>query len=320
MLTVEEKYAGQMMKCPLCGGTFTVPGLPAAPAVPAAPPEVYSLEPEPAPPAAEPAPAPSPAPATPAATAPTPEPAAAPAPAPPPPEGYRRVFSIWFNPEVLQFIAPAALLLVFVLQLFAWVGVYPGGVAAATQSAWGIAFGGYTEERDMASLFRLPTEQQVAEGDAKDIRPGFSFLMFVYLLLFFPTLIVTVGCLVLEFVPIKMPPALEKVLPWRWGIVAALNLAVFLFLGLQLPGKIGLETSAKEWSQKQLENREKERHEKSVPRLQAEAERGRDEETARTFVFRLVVLLHLLAIVSAAMMFWIGQRGTRPLPRIDVMW
>ncbi len=30
MLSVEEKYAGQMMKCSRCGGTFTVPNLPAA--------------------------------------------------------------------------------------------------------------------------------------------------------------------------------------------------------------------------------------------------------------------------------------------------
>ena len=36
MLTVPEQYAGQLMKCPLCAGTFTVPGLPPdAPSMPA---------------------------------------------------------------------------------------------------------------------------------------------------------------------------------------------------------------------------------------------------------------------------------------------
>ena len=30
MLQVPEQYAGQLMKCPLCGGTFTLPALPAA--------------------------------------------------------------------------------------------------------------------------------------------------------------------------------------------------------------------------------------------------------------------------------------------------
>src|SRR3989442_1506053 len=44
MLTVPEQYAGQLMKCPLCSGTFTVPALPPggsldAPAPPPAPPQ-----------------------------------------------------------------------------------------------------------------------------------------------------------------------------------------------------------------------------------------------------------------------------------------
>ena len=30
MLTVPEQYAGQLMKCPLCNGTFTVPALPSS--------------------------------------------------------------------------------------------------------------------------------------------------------------------------------------------------------------------------------------------------------------------------------------------------
>src|SRR6516164_4687182 len=66
LLTVPEQYAGQLMKCPLCAGTFTVPGLPAAPAAappPAAPSppaggDVYSLQ-EPAPSAPTAAPPPS---------------------------------------------------------------------------------------------------------------------------------------------------------------------------------------------------------------------------------------------------------------------
>src|SRR5438128_387044 len=58
MLTVQEQYAGQMMKCPLCAGTFTVPALPAGgveppatvpPPVPPTPgPDPYALRSEPA--------------------------------------------------------------------------------------------------------------------------------------------------------------------------------------------------------------------------------------------------------------------------------
>jgi hypothetical protein len=80
MLTVPEQYAGQLMKCPLCSGTFTVPALPGAPPV----------EPAPAFASPPPAPPPSSSPVANAAGSPSPE-ANAPvssvspgAPAPPP--------------------------------------------------------------------------------------------------------------------------------------------------------------------------------------------------------------------------------------------
>src|SRR5207244_222603 len=34
-LSVQEQFAGQLMKCPLCGNNFTVPALPQAAAAPA---------------------------------------------------------------------------------------------------------------------------------------------------------------------------------------------------------------------------------------------------------------------------------------------
>ncbi len=41
--------------------------------------------------------------------------------------------------------------------------------------------------------------------------------------------------MVLVVVPsIKLPPALLPVMPWRWGVVAGLNLILLLFLVLQI--------------------------------------------------------------------------------------
>src|SRR5207302_4393185 len=72
MLTVPEQFAGQLMKCPLCSGTFTVPVLPQPSAVPSGasdpaatfspqtppgPGDLYSVRKD-----AEPPPAPPPAP------------------------------------------------------------------------------------------------------------------------------------------------------------------------------------------------------------------------------------------------------------------
>src|SRR6516164_1038425 len=93
MLTVPEEFAGQLMKCPLCAGTFTVPGLPgAAPPPPPPEPDLYSIRheaPPPAPPPLPPVPDFELSPPLPP-TATTTKPAAAlapPPPPPPPPEG-----------------------------------------------------------------------------------------------------------------------------------------------------------------------------------------------------------------------------------------
>src|SRR6516225_7855845 len=47
MLTVPDEFAGQLMKCPLCTGTFTVPGLPGAASPPTTPvPDTYTIHPD----------------------------------------------------------------------------------------------------------------------------------------------------------------------------------------------------------------------------------------------------------------------------------
>src|SRR5205823_5545966 len=96
--------------------------------------------------------APTPASAAPPPAVPEPAFAAASAPpAPPPPPGYVHHSTIWFNPQVLQYVAPVSVVLIFILQLFPWVGIYPGGVPVVTQGAWGAAFGSYSVDHDLIS-------------------------------------------------------------------------------------------------------------------------------------------------------------------------
>jgi hypothetical protein len=186
MLTVPEQYAGQMMKCPLCNGTFTVPALPGgaaleqspapSPTGPAAVPATPALDPyhlrQEGPPAPEPAFSTAPVP-DPAFSLDEPEPAfqTAPSPAPsaPPPvtatttgptasrgpdtagqplssQRYRGGFSVEISDTVLRWVVPACLVLIFVFSLFPWVGIFPGGVPALTQNAWSAAFAGSGSE------------------------------------------------------------------------------------------------------------------------------------------------------------------------------
>lgn len=317
MLTVPEEFAGQLMKCPLCNGTFTVPGLPSSAAPPPPPtpaePDIYTFRQEPLPPPSPPfAPPPPPRePSLPSSTATTPAP-----PAPKPslaPEDYQHTLTAWLSPRVLPWIAPVCLLLVFLLQFLDWDGLYPGGVPAMTGNAWLAAFGTYSVDGDLKKV-----EPFISDDKNK---PGVSFLTLCYLLLFFPVLFVTVASVAITMISIKLPPQVEKLMPWRWGIVAALNLILFLFLGLQVVLGFSLDSRYRDWIDSRMKNQIKE-NPTTEERKTVEAARGELlDRLQHTFWLRLVVFLHVVAIISAVLMFWIHQRGThRPLPKWELRW
>jgi hypothetical protein len=399
MLTVPEQYAGQLMKCPLCSGTFTVPALPGAPSVepapafssppPAPPPppvvntpgspppgatapsspynptmaDAYGLKSEPEPafhapppvetPAFSPAPpepafslgAPAPASPPPAPVSPVTGPPAAPsAPAlqPPPPSapaaGFTRSLSIRFSDKVLQWVPPVTVVLIFVCQIFfAWVGVYPGGVPAVTQNAWQAGFGSVTTDADMSSQFKVigeedakkDSETRSEKAKSKEVAakpPGMSVPTFFYLLFFVVTFFVTLAVAVLPFVKVPLPPWAQQLLPWRWIIVAGLNAVLLLFLGLQLVFGFDLESKADSWIQAWVQTQPE--GQKSPDSLKTHEKKQlafligeREAWIQRTNSLRLVVLLHLLALASAAMVYGIEKRGpSKPLPRLELMW
>jgi hypothetical protein len=312
MLTVPDEFAGQTMKCPLCSGTFTVPGLPGAapPPSPSDAPEtdIYSIrhEPSPPPPPMSFLPPPPPPPETATTLTPAPKPSLMPA-------DYQHALSGSLNPQLLPWIAPVCLLVVFFLQFFDWDGLYPGGEPAVTGNAWRTAFGAYTVDGDLKTLVHFDEDDK--------LKPGVSILTIFYLLLFFPTLAVTVASVVIAMVSIKqLPPWVNDLLPWRWGIVAAANLLVFLFLALQLLVGFSLDSRYRDWVDNQTKRTES--NPTTQERKEADAKRGELLDRLRhTSWLRLVVLLHLTAIVSSALMFWIDRRGSlRPLPRWELHW
>ncbi|MGH7225293.1 MAG: hypothetical protein ACRELF_18885, partial [Gemmataceae bacterium] len=269
---------------------------------------------EPLPP---PAPSPFSTPFPPQTEAPPPP---APAPAPPqpaplPPQGYQRSIAMSLNGKVLQWIAPICLLLVFVLQFFDWDGLYPGGVAAVTGNAWTAAFGAYSADGD------LKTHPYVPDIKEDKHKPGASVLTIFYLILFFPALLVTIAAVAITMVPIKLPLQVEKLLPWRWGVVTAINLIVFLFLGLQVLLGFSLDSRFRDFVDNRMKNEKKETPTTPERKL-ADVHRGQMMEVEHhTIWLRLAVLLHLAAIASAALMFWLHQRGShRPLPQLELRW
>src|SRR5581483_2976200 len=193
LLSIPDDKAGQTMACPLCKETFQVPALPQSaqlsfdyeelpeeiPLVPLPPASepvseaksvppassedpIYKITPEPVKPAPAPPPRrekPSPANAQQQRTA------APPASKPPPPStpatGYERLHALHLRPDVVAWVAPVTLVLVFVLLWFPWLGCYPGGYSVYTQSGFQAVAGRFST--DPVGEKVLEKEHDIAE-------------------------------------------------------------------------------------------------------------------------------------------------------------
>jgi hypothetical protein len=179
-----------------------------------------------------------------------------------------------------------------------------------------------TEDKTHAVLFRVTTDKDVdAKKDTPDNRPGVSLLTLFYLLLFIPTLIITVAAVVLPYTQVKVPPQVEQLMPWRWAIITGLTAVLLLFLVLQLFVNFSLESKMKAWYDAQAGQQKKEDM-ATQARLRSEADRGIFlESLERTTLLKLSVTLHVLAVLAAALVFWSGQRGeAAPIPKAELRW
>jgi len=312
MLTIDEQYAGQMMRCPLCSGTFLVPSL--APAHVAA---GSTPGPEPAPTygfaGSSSSPPRTELPETvvveKATSQPTPEPTP-----PAPPSGYTRTHVLRLNAEILPWIAPVCLALIFILLFFNWDGLYPGGYGVYTQSAWGSAFASFSAD---------PVGEKVLQA-GQPLRDNLhaSWVLILFLLVFLPLLVLAVASVVVPRLQLKLPPAVQQLMPWKSAIIAGLAALALVLLLFQLLLGLGLENAAARMVDNQFTDQAAAAQTPEDHQTLA-IEKGRALDgysPGRGFGLRMTVILSLLAIAGAGLDFWMERRGNRPRPRLDVSW
>jgi len=260
----------------------------------------------------------------PAASPHTPAPSPIPAPTP---EDVKSRLTIWISPHFWRWVAVGAAFFVVVLSFFTWVGYFPGGVPVRTQSAWQAAFGWEWVDRDL--LEEVPKKAAVFEPVAdlkKTGRPGGNGLLIFYVLLLIPLLLGTAAVAVWDLGPLKVPPVVEKLKPWRWGIVAGVALLALLLLVFQLIAGFSLESNLQATVQASVDRKLKEAYPGKAPAPASKEGRAFNLERGlllsplqRGGALRAALSLTVLLLISALLMFWLERRRNKPLPRIQVL-
>jgi hypothetical protein len=197
-VTVSDDKSGQVLNCPMCNGVFAAPSLapppgrnPAPPDLPP-PPPVRNMEIKPA----------SDLPtwsitASPGAAPPVPPP---PPPAPPPGD-FTRKLAFRLRPDILVFVPPVCLLLIFVLSFFPWHQFTLSELhVTASQILWQLAFGEHG-----------------------------SGVFVVYVLCFLLALPLSIACVLFEMRWAPTPTPLAPLMPWK-SLLTFLVLAVMFLL------------------------------------------------------------------------------------------
>jgi hypothetical protein len=237
------------------------------------------------------------------APAPEPEPAPPPPPAPAAAGEYRWRVAFTAEPRILRWIAPVCFVLIFLLFFFPWVGAYYGSHVAVRQLGVGVAFGVYNGEKGAESL-------------AAEQRPGVAPFTLLYFLLNLLSVVLAVAVVVLLVAPQLLPPHIVAMaVPWRTLAVAGAALLLLLFLLPQVLFNLPLESKLLDEAEKAYDAEVNKA--KDSDRLRAEREYGQVRNAVqRRFWFRTVMLLNLLAALSAVGELWLEKRRDKPLPRL----
>jgi hypothetical protein len=307
-ITVPDSEAGKTVNCPECREQFAAPQL----FTPA--PTAYEQPQRPAW-----APTTPPVPETYVSREPAAEPTEIRTPPGLPSRGlnlsdFRKVVSVPLKPEVVRWITPAAVTLVFFLTFVPWNGLYPGGYPAYTQSAWQCLFGAFSHDPAAEQVMQFSTELE------KHTHSNLWLLLYLFLL--FPALVLAVAGPIIELGRMKLPPAIEPYWKYRPLALGGVLLFMFLLLLLQCATGFGLQRAVDEYAEEKYATQTaaaKTPEQKQTVEMMIDGEKG-SKRVKTTSWLRLAIFFHLIAILAAAAEAGLALRGHKPPPRVAAMW
>ena len=234
--------------------------------------------------------------------------------------GYTQACSVSLLPHVLDWVPVVCFSLILFLTLFSWVGIYPGGYKAYSQSPW-LAISG------SISTDRFAEEVLKKETNLKALTSSNWILLIPYLI---GLLVTTVLAWADRFVTMAHVQTLtgklaflSRIWPHRFPLLAGLSVALLLLLLLQLQMGFGLETAVKQMATETLAGERDAAGSNSAALDKVAVKEGQElgkYQPQGTYYLSLAVIAHFVAVLAAGARFWLNRRGTKPLPKLTMNW
>jgi len=227
--------------------------------------------------------------------------------------------SMTLNATVVQWLPVALFTGLLGLSFFSWVGLFPGGVRAYTQSPWGALTGSFTTDYFSEEVIKLEAPLK------KIIRSNFLWML-LYLLSLVAALALSWADRLLGLAAwtVWPPPLrwLETLWPYRPLVLLGLAVALLSILLVQTSLGFGLENAVAQLVQEPAAERLAQA-DSSTAQQKIVVELGMklgSYQLQTTTAFALVWWLHIVAILAVAARIWLERRGAKPEPRLVWEW
>lgn len=316
-----DESAGSEVACPACTKSFVVP-------------KPYTPQVDPAAVQSSAIPLPAPIPMLPISPPPPPPPPIDPnRPAPPPgyapPPGtspqavphYAGSTAMSLSPAVVSWLIPIGLTFILLLTFFPWVGAYPGGVTAYTQSFWGAL--GNSVTADSAAEQVMKQEANIEKALRSDwwILLPYLLVLLIGVGLAWADRLVTAPDFAYRIGPMGTLRAL--VWPRRGIILGAIAVITIALFTLESIRGLGLEAAVRTVSTAKYKE-EADKVDNTADRQKVRAKVGVEQASfgmQNGYAYWLVGLTHLAVLFAAGGRLWLDARGEHVTPpRVVMEW